>query len=68
VVYAAQRPAPLSGLLLLGPVLTSEVKLSPARLVQVLVGHLVAPMAYLPIPVDPGAVHGQPALPGLHPR
>jgi alpha-beta hydrolase superfamily lysophospholipase len=53
VVYAAQRPAPLSGLLLLGPVLTSEVKLSPAQLVQVLVGHLVAPMAYLPIPLTP---------------
>src|SRR5918994_273423 len=29
VVYAAQRAAPLSGLLLLGPGLTSEVKLSP---------------------------------------
>jgi alpha-beta hydrolase superfamily lysophospholipase len=53
VVYAAQRPAPLSGLLLLGPVLTSEVKLSPARLVQVVVGHLVAPMAHLPIPLTP---------------
>jgi acylglycerol lipase len=53
VVYAAQRPAPLSGLLLLGPVLTSDVKLSPARLVQILVGHLVAPMAYLPIPLTP---------------
>jgi lysophospholipase len=53
VVYAAQRPAPLSGLLLLGPGLTSEVKLSPARLVQVVVGHLVAPMACLPIPLTP---------------
>jgi alpha-beta hydrolase superfamily lysophospholipase len=53
VVYAAQRPAPLSGLLLLGPVLTAEVKLSPARQVQVAVGHLVTPMAYLPIPLTP---------------
>jgi alpha-beta hydrolase superfamily lysophospholipase len=53
VVYAAQRPASLSGLLLLGPVLTAEVKLSPAQLVQVVVGHLVAPMAYLPIPLTP---------------
>src|SRR5215208_2829776 len=53
VVYAAQRPAPLSGLLLLGPGLTAEVKLSPARQLQVLVGHLVAPMAYLPIPLTP---------------
>ena len=53
VVYAAQRPASLSGLLLLGPVLTAEVKLSPARQVQVVVGHLVAPMACLPIPLTP---------------
>jgi alpha-beta hydrolase superfamily lysophospholipase len=53
VVYAAQRPAPLSGLLLLGPGLTAEVKLSPARQVQVAVGHLVTPMAYLPIPLTP---------------
>src|SRR5215211_1874520 len=40
VVYAARRPAHLSGLLLLGPVLFPTVKLSPARQVQVLVGHL----------------------------
>ena len=53
VVYAAQRPAPLSGLLLLGPALTAEVKLSPARLVQVVVGHLITPMANLPIPLTP---------------
>jgi alpha-beta hydrolase superfamily lysophospholipase len=53
VVYAAQRPAPLSGLLLLGPGLTAEVKFSPARQVQVVVGHLIAPMAYLPIPLTP---------------
>ena len=49
VVYAAQRPAPLAGLLLLGPGLTAEVKLSPARLMQVVVGHLIAPTACLPI-------------------
>jgi acylglycerol lipase len=53
VVYAAQRPASLSGLLLLGPGLTAEVKLSPARQLQVVVGHLVRPMAYLPIPLTP---------------
>jgi alpha-beta hydrolase superfamily lysophospholipase len=53
VVYAARRPASLAGLLLLGPVLTAEVKLSPARQVQVVVGHLVAPTAYLPIPLTP---------------
>jgi alpha-beta hydrolase superfamily lysophospholipase len=50
VVYAAQRPASLSGLLPLGPGLTAEVKLSPARQLQVVVGHLVAPTACLPIP------------------
>jgi acylglycerol lipase len=53
VVYAAQRPAPLSGLLLLGPGLTAEVRFSPARLVQVVVGHLITPMACLPIPLTP---------------
>ena len=51
VVYAARRPASLSGLLLLGPVLFPTVNLSPARQVQVVVGHLVRPMAYLPIPL-----------------
>jgi alpha-beta hydrolase superfamily lysophospholipase len=53
VVYVARRPASLSGLLLLGPGLTAEVKLAPARQVQVVVGHLVRPMAYLPIPLTP---------------
>jgi len=52
VVYAPTA-APLSGLLLLGPGLTAEVKLSPARQVQVVVGHLITPMAYLPIPLTP---------------
>ena len=53
VVYAAQRPASLAGLLLLGPGLTAEVKLSPAHQLQVVVGHLVAPTACLPIPLTP---------------
>jgi alpha-beta hydrolase superfamily lysophospholipase len=53
VVYAARRPASLAGLLLLGPGLIAEVKLSPARQAQVVVGHLVRPMAYLPIPLTP---------------
>lgn len=53
VVYAAQRPAPLSGLMLLGPGVTPRVNLSPARQVKVVVGHLVAPMARLPIPLTP---------------
>jgi len=53
VVYAASRPAPLSGLLLLGPGLLSRVNLSPARQVKVLVGHLVTPTARLPIPLTP---------------
>jgi acylglycerol lipase len=53
VVYAAQRPASLSGLLLLGPGLLPRVNLSPARQVLVVVGHLVAPTARLPIPLTP---------------
>jgi acylglycerol lipase len=53
VVYAAQRPDPLSGLLLLGPGLLPTVKLSPARQLVVVVGHLVTPTARLPIPLTP---------------
>jgi acylglycerol lipase len=53
VVYAAQRAAPLSGLLLLGPGLFPRVKLSPWRVVLVVAGHLVRPMARLPIPLTP---------------
>jgi alpha-beta hydrolase superfamily lysophospholipase len=53
VVYAADRPAPLSGLLLLGPGLLPRVNLSPARWVRVLAGHLVTPTARLPIPLTP---------------
>jgi acylglycerol lipase len=53
VVYATQRPASLSGLLLLGPGLFPSVSLSPSRQVFVVAGHLVAPMARLPIPLTP---------------
>jgi acylglycerol lipase len=53
VVYAAQRPAPLAGLLLLGPVLLPRVNLSPWRRVLVVAGHLVRPTARLPIPLTP---------------
>ena len=53
VVYAAQRAAPLSGLLLLGPVLLPRVNLSPWRRVMVVAGHLVRPMVRLPIPLTP---------------
>jgi acylglycerol lipase len=53
VVYAAQRPASLSGLLLLGPGLLPKVNLSPPRQLLVVVGHLVAPTARLPIPLTP---------------
>jgi alpha-beta hydrolase superfamily lysophospholipase len=53
VVYAAERPASLSGLLLLGPGLLPTVNLSPARQLFVVVGHLVAPTARLPIPLTP---------------
>jgi alpha-beta hydrolase superfamily lysophospholipase len=53
VVYAAQRAAPLSGLLLLGPGLLPRVNLSPWPWVRVVAGHLVRPMARLPIPLTP---------------
>ena len=53
VVYAAQRPASLSGLLLLGPGLLPRVNLSPTRQFLVIAGHLVAPTARLPIPLTP---------------
>jgi alpha-beta hydrolase superfamily lysophospholipase len=53
VVYAAQRPASISGLLLLGPGLLPKVSLSPTRQAFVVAGHLVAPTARLPIPLTP---------------
>jgi acylglycerol lipase len=53
VVYAAQRPSSLSGLLLLGPGLLPRVNLSLTRQVFVVVGHLVAPTTRLPIPLTP---------------
>jgi len=53
VAYAAQRPAPLSGLLLLGPGLLPRVNLSPARRVAVVAGHVVAPTARIAIPLTP---------------
>jgi acylglycerol lipase len=53
VVYAAQRPAPLSGLLLLGPGLLPRVNLAPWHRIMVGAGHLVRPMAHLPIPLTP---------------
>ena len=53
VVYAAQRPASLAGLLLLGPGLLPKVNLSPTRQVFVVVGHLVTPTTRLPIPLTP---------------
>jgi acylglycerol lipase len=53
VVYAAERPGSLSGLLLLGPGLLPRVNLSPTRQLFVVVGHLVAPTARLPIPLTP---------------
>jgi acylglycerol lipase len=53
VVYAARRPAPLSGLLLLGPGLLPTVNLSPGRRAGVVIGHVIAPTARLPIPLTP---------------
>ena len=53
VVYAWLRPAPLSGLLLLGPGLLARVNLTPAQGARVVVGHLATPKARLPIPLTP---------------
>jgi acylglycerol lipase len=53
VVYAARRPAPLAGLLLLGPGLLPTVGLSRVRQLVVVVGHLVAPTVRLAIPLTP---------------
>jgi alpha-beta hydrolase superfamily lysophospholipase len=60
VVYASLRPAPLSGLLLLGPGLLPRVNLSPGRRVRVIVGHLVTPTARLPIPLTPALYTANP--------
>src|SRR4029450_6445792 len=53
VVHAARSPAPLAGLLLLGPGLLPTVNLSPGRWVLVVIGHAVTPTAPLPIPLTP---------------
>jgi alpha-beta hydrolase superfamily lysophospholipase len=53
VVHAARSPAPLAGLLLLGPGLLPTVNLSPGRWVRVVIGHAVTPAAPLPIPLTP---------------
>jgi acylglycerol lipase len=53
IVYAAQRPAPLAGLLLLGPGLFPRVNLAPWHRIVVIAGHLVRPTARLPIPLTP---------------
>jgi acylglycerol lipase len=53
VVYAARRPGPLAGLLLLGPGLLPRVNLAPWHRIMVVAGHPVRPMARLPIPLTP---------------
>jgi alpha-beta hydrolase superfamily lysophospholipase len=53
VVYAARRPASLSGLMLLGPGLLPRVDLSVSRRIAVLLGHVVAPTAPVAIPLTP---------------
>jgi acylglycerol lipase len=53
VVYAAERGAPLSGMLLLGPGLFPTVNLPLWHGVVVVAGHLVRPRARLPIPLTP---------------
>jgi lysophospholipase len=53
VVYAADRPAGLAGLMLLGPGLLPTVDLSLPRRVAVGLGHVVAPTARIAIPLSP---------------
>jgi alpha-beta hydrolase superfamily lysophospholipase len=53
VVYAATRPGSLSGLLLLGPGLIPRVTLPLPRQIEVIIGHLIAPTARVPIPLTP---------------
>ena len=53
VVYAAERGAPLSGMLLLGPGLFPRVNLSPWGRALVVAGHRLRPAARLPIPLTP---------------
>jgi acylglycerol lipase len=53
VVYAAERGAPLSGMLLLGPGLFPRVNLSSWHQMLVVAGHLVRPTVRLPIPLTP---------------
>ena len=53
VVYAAERGAPLAGMMLLGPGLFPTVNLSPWHRTVVVGGHLVRPMVRLPIPLTP---------------
>jgi alpha-beta hydrolase superfamily lysophospholipase len=43
----------ISGIMLLGPGLFPRVNLSVTRRVQVIIGHLVAPRARIPIPLSP---------------
>jgi alpha-beta hydrolase superfamily lysophospholipase len=53
LVYAAERPAGLSGLVLLGPGLFPRVNLPPWHRVVVVAGHRLRPVARLPIPLTP---------------
>jgi acylglycerol lipase len=53
VVYAAQQPEPLSGLMLLGPGLLPRVNLSAGQRARVIVGHSITPTARLRIPLTP---------------
>jgi alpha-beta hydrolase superfamily lysophospholipase len=53
LVYAALRPGPLAGLLLLGPGLLPRVNLTVPRRAAVLAGHLAAPRLRVAIPLTP---------------
>jgi alpha-beta hydrolase superfamily lysophospholipase len=53
IVYAALRPARLSGLLLLGPGLLPRVSLNAPRRAAVVAGHLAVPRLTVRIPLRP---------------
>ena len=53
VVYGAQRPGSLAGLMFLGPGLLPRVNLPLTRQLEVVFGHVVAPTARIAIPLTP---------------
>jgi lysophospholipase len=60
VVYAADRPVGLAGMMLLGPGLMPTVDLSLPERVAVVVGHTIAPKARIAIPLRPEQYTAEP--------